>query len=354
MGVRMHNQRCSSRNYAESPGVQRAPLPLPGDEEANVQSEQQKLNTGPTPEATTSHQHRTVPPSSPKLRSERRQAHDTPTREPNPRDRKPHSPAQPPKMARKRNDPKEIKLSRPSRAEPTEKTLLQWAEERDLFAQAQRREQSAGAKATGSSKKARRWDAKTGEEVKEGESEEEEEEAVFTPGQERVFEAILWAFSISTVHFMLDVLVQNQYAIDIKWKSVVVRTGQAFLGKPHPHPHPPPLSPFRPHIQYPLTSNRTSLPPPPLPSPPAPLLPNLNPPPPRPLPAHLPPSPLPPRRHRRRLLPRPPHQHVRPPRRHEACADAGLPLGVGRRRDGPWAERLERCCCGGFLVFGGL
>lgn len=149
-------------------------------------------------------------------------------------------------MVRKRNDPKEIKLSHPSRAEPTEKTLLQWAEERDLFAQAQQRERGGKTKATGSGKKARRWDDKT-KEVKDGEGEEsggedeEEEEAVFTPGQERVFEAILWAFTISTVHFMLDVLVQNQYAIDIMWKSVVVRTGQAFLGKPLPLPS---LSPF--------------------------------------------------------------------------------------------------------------
>lgn len=165
----------------------------------------------------------------------------TPTREFNATKSTSPPPAAP-KMARKRKDPKEIKLAHPSRAEPTEKTLLQWAEERDLFAQAQQREREKGsspgvanAKPTGANKKPKRWDTKTGKEVPEGEGEgsgEEDDEDIITPGQERVFEAILWAFTISSVHFMLDVLVHNQYAIDIMWWNVVVRTGQAFLGKP--------------------------------------------------------------------------------------------------------------------------
>lgn len=254
-------------SYAENPGVQQAPLRLLRRRSNPVSTQStQKLNTGPTSQTTTSNQRRTVLSSSSKLQPEQPQVHDNP----NPRTPKHEitsrtcSP-QPPKMARKRKDPTEIKLAHPSRAEPTEKTLLQWAEERDLFAQARQRERGKGpsaadadAKTTGAGKKARRWDAKTGVEVKEGEGEESEgeDEDVFTPGQERVFEAILWSFTISTVHFMLDVLVQNQYAIDIKWSSVVVRTGQAFLGKP-PIPSSLPL-PFPKYQNHQLTKQSSS------------------------------------------------------------------------------------------------
>lgn len=176
-------------------------------------------------------------------------------------------------MARRRKDPKEIKLAQPDRSGPTDKTLLQWASERELFAQAEAREREQGKRPDGL-----RQEGKTGrerggdeegdeedEEEEDGEEEEEEEEddeedgAVLTPGQERVLEAALWAFSLSTVHAMLDVLVQNQYAVEIELDRVAVRTGQAFLGtspsslssrpvSPRPPPpfntkHAPPLTP---------------------------------------------------------------------------------------------------------------
>ena len=132
-------------------------------------------------------------------------------------------------MARKRKDPKEIKLSQPDRSGPTDKTLLQWAEERELFAQAEHREQQA------QTKRRRPADAdKDGGSDEKGEGDksvgEKEPESDFTPAQERTIEAVLYAATLSTVHFMLDVLVQNQYAQDIDFTQVTLRTGQALLG----------------------------------------------------------------------------------------------------------------------------
>lgn len=156
-------------------------------------------------------------------------------------------------MARKCKDPKEIKLAHPDRSGPTEKTLLQWAEERELFAQAEARERQAKPKSKGQAKEGGDEDKSKGS----GRG-DEEDEALFTPGQERVLEAAMWAATLSTVHLMLDVLVQNQYAAEIDLTRVAVRTGQAFLGtfppppfSPLSHPSPPsPLFPVHPLLQY--------------------------------------------------------------------------------------------------------
>ena len=136
-------------------------------------------------------------------------------------------------MPRKRKDPKDIPLAQPDRSGPTDKTLFQWAEERELFAQAEQQQRAKGAPEAGkpTKKKAGSNGGKTKEE-------DEDDEPVFTPGQERVLEALLWAATLSTVHFMLDVLVQNQYAMEIRFDRVILRTAQAFLGIP------PPPSPF--------------------------------------------------------------------------------------------------------------
>ena len=273
-------------SYAENPGVQQAPLRLLRRRSNPVSTQStQKLNTGPTSQTTTSNQRRTVLSSSSKLQPEQPQVHDNP----NPRTPKHEitsrtcSP-QPPKMARKRKDPTEIKTSPPlARRAHREDTPPMGRGARPLCAGA-----AAGAGEGAFGRRRGREDDGRGQEGEtmgcqdgggseggRGEESEGEDEDVFTPGQERMFEAILWSFTISTVHFMLDVLVQNQYAIDIKWSSVVVRTGQAFLGR---FPSPP-LSPLPFPKYHQLTKQSSSslllpLPPPPsllaLPNPPPP------------------------------------------------------------------------------------
>lgn len=44
-------------------------------------------------------------------------------------------------------------------------------------------------------------------------------------------DTVLWSLSLSALHFMLDVLVQHQYAVAIVWWKVGARSGQALLGK---------------------------------------------------------------------------------------------------------------------------
>ncbi|CAI4219022.1 unnamed protein product [Parascedosporium putredinis] len=122
-----------------------------------------------------------------------------------------------PAMARKRkdvNDPK-IKLAQPDRSgpDPTEKTLYQWAEERNLFEEAQRREAAV--------KKAAKKDGK----AKDGKA----KAAGGGDGEERVAEAVLWTATIAMLHFTLDTLVQHQYAQELDWRRITIRTAQAFV-----------------------------------------------------------------------------------------------------------------------------
>ncbi|KAH8902869.1 hypothetical protein BR93DRAFT_886252 [Coniochaeta sp. PMI_546] len=114
-------------------------------------------------------------------------------------------------MARRRRDksPSGIKLTQPDRTGPSEQTLLDLAEQRGLFNKAQEREESIRTKAT-------------------PEAAAEDSEPL-PPIVERIFETLLWTVSLSTLHFTLDVLVQNQYAAEISWPKIVTRSGQAFL-----------------------------------------------------------------------------------------------------------------------------
>jgi hypothetical protein len=83
----------------------------------------------------------------------------------------------------------------------------------------------------------------------------------------RLGEAILWSISLAMLHFTFDVLVQNQYAVEIAWRTIFTTSFQAFGGESntfclplyaalrstpvflilcytlHPHPSPSPLSP---------------------------------------------------------------------------------------------------------------
>jgi hypothetical protein len=129
----------------------------------------------------------------------------------------------------KRKDAK-IKLAQPNRSgpDPSQETLLEIAEKRGLL--------------------------KAQQAAEEGLDESGE------PLVGRLGESLLWSISLTMLHFTLDVLVANQYAVAIKWPALVARTAQAFpstlqsspsrptLTGPvilllfysfHPHPSPP-------------------------------------------------------------------------------------------------------------------
>ncbi|KAM5353959.1 hypothetical protein ACJ41O_000609 [Fusarium nematophilum] len=105
-------------------------------------------------------------------------------------------------MARQRKEKplKAIKLKQPDRSAPSEKTLLDFAKERDLFAEADRRQR----------------------EIDQG-------EPVLSPRAERILETLLWTVSIAMLHFTFDVLVQRQYGIQMEWHKAVVRTARAWI-----------------------------------------------------------------------------------------------------------------------------
>lgn len=129
-------------------------------------------------------------------------------------------------MARKRKDATEpkIKLAHPDRSgpAPSEKTLLKWAEERNLFEEAKRREAAAAARTQKKNKDTPDAASQS--------NEDENEENVLTPGQERVAESLLWTATLAILHFTLDVLVYQQYAQEIRWDRIITRTAQAFAG----------------------------------------------------------------------------------------------------------------------------
>lgn len=122
-------------------------------------------------------------------------------------------------MARRRKDhsPSGVKLKQPDRTGPSEKTLLELAEQRGLFNQAQEREERIKAKTKTAPPEASAEDAEP-----------------LPPVVERILETLLWTVSLAALHFTLDVLVQNQYAAELSWPKVVGRAGQAFLGMLRP------------------------------------------------------------------------------------------------------------------------
>lgn len=89
-------------------------------------------------------------------------------------------------------DPK-IKLKQPDRSTPTNNTLLDLARQSGILDVAQKQEAT------------------------------DEEPLVG-----RVGDSILWSLSLTMLHFTLDVLVANQYAMEMEWTSLLIRTAQAF------------------------------------------------------------------------------------------------------------------------------
>ncbi|KAK3386239.1 hypothetical protein B0T20DRAFT_449450 [Sordaria brevicollis] len=157
-------------------------------------------------------------------------------------------------MGRKRAEsPSNIKFQQPDRSGPKEKTLLELAEERGLFAQAQKKQEENDKK-----KKKKGNEPKiTKIPIKPGTGKEEDDDddnAPLSPTAERFLDTTLYTISLTMLHFTLDVLVQNQYSADrIVWPKVWSRAIQALfvfallIYTLHPHPssssNPNPLLP---------------------------------------------------------------------------------------------------------------
>lgn len=153
-----------------------------------------------------------------------------------------------------------IKLRQPDRSAPSEKTLLDFAGERNLFEQAARRERQLA-------RERRRADGQDGGEDSSGDDSDEDEDedegaATISPGAERVLESMLWTVSLAMLHFTFDVLVQHQYGTTISWHDVCVRGVTAWLGK-HSLPGPIPPTNWPPltlsHLQSSFSSSISSI-----------------------------------------------------------------------------------------------
>lgn len=123
-------------------------------------------------------------------------------------------------MARHRKpiQAKDIPMQQPDRSTPTNQTLLNLAEERNLFQQADDRKRAlAGAEPNGANETKLRAAAS--------------DEALLSPGADRVLEAMLYTTTLAMIHFTFDVLVQHQYGTELSWSAVCKRTATAWAGK---------------------------------------------------------------------------------------------------------------------------
>lgn len=107
---------------------------------------------------------------------------------------------------------KPIKLRQPDRSGPSEQTLLQLADEQQLFKKAAKRERQLAGDDNG--------------------DDEDDDEGKMSPGAERFLEAMLYTATLATLHFTFDVLVMKQYGKTIKWDTIIKNAGRAFIGKP--------------------------------------------------------------------------------------------------------------------------
>ncbi|KAI0857946.1 hypothetical protein F4860DRAFT_505689 [Xylaria cubensis] len=140
-------------------------------------------------------------------------------------------------MVRTRKERKaaaEIKLAQPDRSAPSEETLLNLAQERNLFEQADQHPANRRRK-------------------------NGDDDGELSPTAERIMDSLLWTVSLAMLHFTLDVLVQNQYAMEISWPQIMKRAliafnvFFAFFYVLHPHPSSPVLMPGLPRrFQHPL------------------------------------------------------------------------------------------------------
>ncbi|RWA10647.1 hypothetical protein EKO27_g4454 [Xylaria grammica] len=134
-----------------------------------------------------------------------------------------------------------IKLARPDRSAPSDKTLLDIAQEHHLFEQADQHP-------------ANRRNRNNG-----GEGGSHDDDGELSPTADRILETLLWTVSLAMLHFTLDVLVQHQYAMEISWPQITTRAlvalvvFYAFFYVLHPHASSPILLPgLPPRFQEPL------------------------------------------------------------------------------------------------------
>jgi hypothetical protein len=119
-------------------------------------------------------------------------------------------------MAKSRKEPKTakgIKLKHPDRSGPSEATLLDLAQDRGLFDAADERQSQLRRK-----------------QLANNDDDDDPEEHVLSPRAERIMEAMLWTVTMAMGHFTFDVLVQHQYAVEIKWPEVCTRAATAWAG----------------------------------------------------------------------------------------------------------------------------
>ncbi|KAG6099624.1 hypothetical protein E4U30_006286 [Claviceps sp. LM220 group G6] len=161
-----------------------------------------------------------------------------------------------------------VPLRQPDRTGPSEATLLEIADQRGLFQQAAKRERELSGTKSGKSTPAggddsesdtaSDSDSNSGGNSKRN-SKIDNDEPLISPRAERILDAALWTVTIAMVHFTLDVLVHNQYAREMEWSAMAVRTCRAwgvflflfyFL---HPFTPNAPLVPgLPPRLQHPL------------------------------------------------------------------------------------------------------
>ncbi|KAG6076454.1 hypothetical protein E4U15_005136 [Claviceps sp. LM218 group G6] len=161
-----------------------------------------------------------------------------------------------------------VPLRQPDRTGPSEATLLEIADQRGLFQQAAKRERELSGTKSGKSTPAGGDDSESdtasdSDSDSSGNSKRnskiDNDESLISPRAERILDAALWTVTIAMVHFTLDVLVHNQYAREMEWSAMAVRTCRAwgvflflfyFL---HPFTPNAPLVPgLPPRLQHPL------------------------------------------------------------------------------------------------------
>lgn len=109
-------------------------------------------------------------------------------------------------MARQRKEKKakDIRLRQPDRSAPSEKTLLDLAQERNLFDMADQQQQR----------------------IKDPGADDD----MLSPRAERIMETALYAVCLAMLHYTLDFLVQHQYAMEMDHKRIISRAVQALFG----------------------------------------------------------------------------------------------------------------------------
>jgi hypothetical protein len=112
----------------------------------------------------------------------------------------------------------DVPLRQPKRGDATEKTLLDLAQERNLFQQAGRREAEL------------RRVARNASAGPQGPEDADDDDVTMSPTVTRVLDSVLWGGSLAMLHSTLDVLVQHQYAVSVVWRGIIERSAVAFTG----------------------------------------------------------------------------------------------------------------------------